>query len=70
MGKLVVVVRCSKKVTNLLHSIVAEANKEEEYEILRPDGRKVIVKSFAEAWKEVKHKISDGENIGYLSIKN
>ena len=45
-----------------------EANKHEEYEILRDDGCTVIVNSFAAAWKEVEKQLSTKQTIGFLSI--
>ena len=70
MGKLIVAVNGGKNDTDLLHTILSEANKEEEYEILRDDGCKVIVNSFADAWKEVERKVTAGEKFGFLSIKS
>ena len=69
LGELSVAVKGGGNETEVLHAIVDEANKQEEYEILRDDGCTVIVDSFAAAWKEVEKQLSTGETIGFLSIE-
>ena len=68
LGQLAAAVKGGGNETEFLHTIVDEANKHEEYEILRDDGCTVIVNSFAAAWKEVEKQLSTKQTIGFLSI--
>ena len=68
LGQLAAAVKGGGNETEVLHTIVDEANKHEEYEISRDDGCTVIVNSFAAAWKEVEKQLSTKQTIGFLSI--
>ena len=67
LGKLAVTVKGGENLSTLLHTIVKEANKHQEYKILRSSGCTIVAKSFAAAWKEVEKEVSAGENMSFIN---
>ena len=67
-GQLQVAVQGGQRRTDLLHRMVDQANKKQQYKILDSRGGTTVANSFAEAWKKVEKQFMDGDEAGFLRI--